>query len=119
MNEYDFLNAIKKAAIDAVDAKKPVRIEVGTVVESNPLKVQLSQKMVLSSMQLMIPRHLTNHKATMTYNFDCSETLEHSHTIKGTTEVTIDNSLKVGDKVLLIRQDGGQKYVIFDKVVDA
>lgn len=118
MNEYDLLNAIKQTALNAVDAKKPVRLEVGTVLTSNPLKIQLTQKLTLSSMQLIIPRHLTKYTVPMTYNLECEEIESHKHKIAGTTSVTIDNSLKSGDKVLLVRQDGGQKYVVFDKVVN-
>lgn len=109
---------MKKAALDAVYAEKPVRIEVGTVLAESPLKVQIGQKIVLSSMQLIVPQHLTNHKVQIQYNFNCKENLEHKHDINGSTEITINNSLKNGDKVLLIRQDGGQKYIVFDKVVN-
>ena len=118
MNEYDLLNAIKQTALEAVETKKPVRIEVGTVISKNPLKIQIGQKIVLSAMQLVIPQHLTNHKVQIKYNFDCKEESEHKHDIEGTTEITINNALKQGDKVLLFRQDGGQKYIVFDKVVD-
>ena len=118
MNEYDLVNGIKKAALEAIDASKPVRLEVGTVLTSNPLKIQLTQKLTLSSMQLVIPRHLSKYSVPMTYNLECEEIEEHKHKITGTTSVTIDNSLKNGDKVLLVRQDGGQKYIVFDKVVN-
>ena len=39
----------------------------------------------------------------------------HSHAVKGTKTITIYNALKKGDKVILIRQQGGQKFLILDK----
>jgi hypothetical protein len=117
MNEYDLVAAMKKAGEQASDAKKPVTVEVGTVITANPIKIQTESKLPLSSMQLIIPESLTKHDVTLTYDLNCSEELDHEHKIKGTTKVTIDNSLKVGDKVILIRQNGGQKYVVLDRTV--
>ena len=117
MNEFDLVNAMKRAGAEANEASKPVTVEVGKVVSANPVKVQVGQQITLSSMQLIIPESLTKHKVSITYDLDCSEELEHEHAIKGTTTVTIDNSLKTGDKVILVRQNGGQKYVVLDRAV--
>lgn len=43
--------------------------------------------------------------------------LTHNHAITGRKKITIHNGLKVNDEVLLIRMQGGQKYIILDKVV--
>ncbi len=42
--------------------------------------------------------------------------LSHDHNITGKKSLTIHNALKNGDKVILIRQHGGQKYVVLDKI---
>ena len=42
--------------------------------------------------------------------------LSHNHTITGTKSLTIHNALKVGDKVILIQVQGGQRYIVLDKV---
>ena len=42
--------------------------------------------------------------------------LSHSHEIEGTKTLTIHNALKNGDKVILIQIQGGQKYIVVDKV---
>lgn len=41
----------------------------------------------------------------------------HSHNVFGTKEITIHNSLKIGDKVYLAMCQGGQDFIIIDKVV--
>ena len=43
--------------------------------------------------------------------------LKHSHNIKGKKKITIHNALAKGDEVILLRQQGGQKYIVVDKVV--
>ena len=39
----------------------------------------------------------------------------HRHAI-GKIEITVHNGLVVGDEVILIRQQDGQKYVVVDKI---
>lgn len=48
----------------------------------------------------------------MTMNFDTT----HHHDIKGRKKIIIHNGLTVGEKVILLRQHGGQKYVVIDRV---
>lgn len=40
----------------------------------------------------------------------------HSHTLSGRKKITIHNSLVVGDKVILIRQQEGQKFIVIDRI---
>lgn len=40
----------------------------------------------------------------------------HNHSISGTRQMTINNALKVGDKVALLRKQGGQSYFILDRI---
>ncbi len=42
--------------------------------------------------------------------------LSHKHDISGKKSCTIHNALKVNDKVILIQVQGGQKYIVLDKV---
>ncbi|MBQ8299894.1 MAG: DUF2577 domain-containing protein [Clostridia bacterium] len=40
----------------------------------------------------------------------------HSHKIKGTKTIVIYNALKINDKVILAQVQGGQDFIILDKV---
>ena len=42
--------------------------------------------------------------------------LTHSHGIKGDKKITIHTALSTGDEVILLKMQGGQKYVVLDKV---
>lgn len=46
-------------------------------------------------------------------------TLTHSHSVTGTKDITINNALTVGESVVLVRMQGGQKYLVLDRVVSA
>ena len=98
------INAMKRAGVEASKASKPVKIEVGTVISISPLKIQISQNITLSKLQLIVPQRFTDHEIEVT--IDSSK-----KTIK------VHNALAKGDSVILLRQDGGQKYVVLDRVV--
>jgi hypothetical protein len=42
----------------------------------------------------------------------------HSHKVKGTINVIVHNALKAGDTVLLLRQNGGQNFIVLDRIGD-
>lgn len=98
----DLLEIIKKTALRAVEASKPCDYCFGRVTSTNPLKISVEQKITLTSAQLIVTRNVTNFKAETTEG----------------VEVTIQNSLKVGEHVILLRQKGGQKFLILDRVVN-
>ncbi|HOL87043.1 MAG TPA: DUF2577 domain-containing protein [Defluviitoga tunisiensis] len=72
-----------------------------------------------------------NSEKTLYFNPGSSNETEESIRVKGTIkgdlyfkekvkhEVTIYNALKVGEKVLLLRVQGGQKYVVLNRLVNA
>lgn len=93
---------IKKAALDAVESTQPVNIVFGTVTSASPLKIQITPKLVLKSGNLVVAARLSKQTAT-----------------GSTGGVTFDNSLKNGDSVILVRIQGGNKYLVLDKVVNA
>lgn len=82
----EWVNVIKNCALEAVDANKPTKIEFGVVESISPLKVLVGQKLALGEEFLVL------------------------------TQTVITNALAVGDKVLLLQMQGGQVYVVVDKL---
>ncbi|MBS6062644.1 MAG: DUF2577 domain-containing protein [Peptostreptococcaceae bacterium] len=124
----DLLEIIKKAAVEAVDAKKPSGLLFGKVISDSPLKVLVEQKMTLTMEQLVLCRNVTDFKVMMTVKHFTedkgggtgdSSYETHKHEYKGKKEFLVHNKLKTGDEVLLLRQQGGQKFIIVDRVVKA
>ncbi len=126
----ELMKTIKQAAVEAVDAQKPAEVCFGKVTSVSPLKIVVEQKMILGEAQLILSRNVTDFKTEVTINIITESSLEmdapisesvqlnlaHTHQITGRKEITIDNSLVVGDLVILIRQQKGQKYFVIDKV---
>lgn len=128
LNYTDLLITLKRAALDAVEASQPVNIVFGKVISASPLKINVEQKLTLSSAQLILTRNVTDFETDMTVNHltenrsggggDASFA-SHNHEYKGRKTFLIHNSLIVGDEVLMLRMQGGQKYIVIDRVVNA
>lgn len=131
LDAKNVLELIKKAAKEAVDASQAADFCYGTVTSASPLKILVEQKMELTSAQLVLCRNVTNYTTTVTVTVDGADWLTedksggtgdsafaaHNHSIKGTKTVIINNALKAGDKVVLIKKQGGQEYLVLDRVV--
>lgn len=111
---------IKLAAKQLMDDGQQCDLRFGTVVSVSPLKVQITNLLTLPQSVLIVPEHLTNYKVNVTLDWKTSEYDSdddiHNHDISGTKTMTINNALKVGDKVALIRKTGGQSYYILDRI---
>ena len=142
MANTELLELMKETAIEAVSSTKPAGVYFGTVTSASPLKINVEQKMTLESAQLILARNVTEHKIEMTvdhfteyegqhvHNYFDSDTGEgasgsanrntdptsHRHAYKGRKTFTVHNGLVKGDKVILLRVQGGQKYVVLDRV---
>ena len=124
----DLLKIIKKAAVDAINASQPSDFCFGKVISASPLKISIEQKMTLGAAQLILTRNVTDYKTKISVDWE-TETKSgglydaafesHSHQISGEKEVTIHNALQFGDDVVLLKQKGGQKYLVLDRVVKA
>lgn len=119
LNATDFYNAMKAAAMNAVEASHPCDFLFGKVTNAAPLQVMVEQKMTLTSAQLVLTRNVTDHSVDVSVDWNTEDANDHNHSIKGINKITIHNGLKVGDEVVLLKKKGGQKYLILDKVVKA
>lgn len=118
LDSNDFLNAVKKAAVEAVEAGKPTDFCFGTVTSISPLKVLIEQRLTLGSAQLMLTRNVIDYSVDITVNWNTDEADLHSHSLSGVKSITVHNGLKIGEEVILLKKKGGQKYLIIDKVVN-
>jgi hypothetical protein len=130
------VEAVKKAAMQAVEASKPSGVYFGTVISASPLKINVEQKMILGSKQLILTRNVTDYAVEMTVDHYTQNETEHAHAVhdtytnggssdptihlhayKGTKVFTVHNGLVNGEKVILLRVPGGQKYVVWDRIL--
>ncbi|MGO4181381.1 DUF2577 domain-containing protein [Paenibacillus sp. TAF43_2] len=94
------LESIKKAGAAAYAAGNPLAVMVGKVIQINPLEVNVDQRFTLSEDFLIIPESLVKYETQL-------QTSE---------KLVIRTGLEAGDAVLMLRVQGGQQFVVLDKV---
>lgn len=117
MPDYnELVKVMKQAGSEAVNAGCPVTICFGKVTNTSPLKVLVDQKMTLGAAQLVLARNVTDYDVDVTVEWETEVANAHKHGILGKKKMKVHNSLIKGDEVVLLRQQGGQKYIIIDRV---
>ncbi|WP_379130950.1 DUF2577 domain-containing protein [Paenibacillus sp. sgz500958] len=94
------LDIIKKASLGAVSNTNPVAFSYGVVTAAEPLQIQVDQRFTLSSHALVLPESVMESKLQV-----------------AGAEVILRRGLEAGDRVLMARMQGGQSYVVLDRVV--
>ena len=123
----ELVETLKRAAVEAIEAKKPVNVYFGEVVSAAPLKINVEQKMVLGESQLILTRNVTDYMTTVTVQWNTEIGVlssdgkttappPHLHGIVGQKNFLMHNALEVGDEVILIRQQEGQKFIVIDRI---
>lgn len=126
-NPNEFLELVKRAAVEAVEAGKPMAVCFGRVTSVSPLEITVDQKTILTEAQLILTNHVRDFAVEMTTLPEFHETEEtaggageaafasHRHEYRGRKKWMIHLALQVGEKVILIRRDGGQKFIVLDR----
>lgn len=125
-NAAELIKVFKKIANEANDAKKPVEVCFGKVQSVAPLKILVDQKLLLEAKQLILSRDVTDYQIDITTLAWLTENrsggggdaafASHNHDIIGRKSIIVHNALIVGDEVILIREQGGQRYIVIDRV---
>ena len=129
MPDYsELLQALKRAAVEAVEVGKPAAFCYGTVTGVEPLQIMADQKLPLGEKQLELTRAVQDYNVDIEISTNTedksggggyAEFAAHKHEIKGCKKLRIYNGLQVGERVLLLRWQGGQKYLVLDRVSPA
>jgi len=94
----DLLSLVKQAAVEAVKASNPVALMTGTVTNINPLEVNVDQRFTLPADFLILPHAMRRKELNI-----------------GGVSYVISDGVQAGDNVLLLRVQGGQKYILLDR----
>jgi hypothetical protein len=131
----NLIRAMQQVTKETAGSTNMAGIIFGTVISVSPLKINVEQRFTLESAQLILSRNVTDHTVEMTVAHFTDEETQHIHAVEdtytggGTSSPTthlhgytgrkkflVHNGLVKGEKVLLFRVQGGQKYVVWDRV---
>lgn len=121
----ELANLIKQIANNSVQANKPTSVKFGVVTKESPLEITIDQKLVLTKEFLVLTRNVTDYEVDMTVDHTTekaqkgggdSAVASHKHAYKGRKTFLVHNKLLKDENVILIGVQGGQSYVVIDRV---
>lgn len=137
----NLLETLQAISAQAANAGEPVELTFGTVTSTEPLIVQVGDKLLLSSKSLIVPQSLTTRAVDVSVSWrtdsgDGPNTQHshsapngqtttdgfsptHTHAVSGKLSMTLHAGFSVGESLLLLKMQGGQRYLILDKAVSA
>ena len=110
------VKVMKQAGVEATNAGGPVTVCFGKVMSTAPLQILVDQKMTLGIAQLVLTRNVTDYETEVAVEWETEVSETHVRMLTEKKKMTVHNALIVGDDVILIRQQGGQKYIVIDRV---
>lgn len=97
---------IKQACREFIENAQMCDLRYGEVVSVNPLRVKVTSNLTIPSSVLIVPEHLTDRVVTVS----------NDGIVEDGQTMVIHNALKIGDRVALLRKQGGQSYFILDRI---
>lgn len=122
---------IKSVAAGLIGTMQLPEVYTGRVIKVNPLEIMLNQQVILPENFLTLTNAVKDHEVDITVSWTTvdnthkhgngnngQDTMEttHNHAVKGRKKITVHNGLTVGEKVVLLRVQGGQNYIVIDRI---
>lgn len=125
----NLVEVIKKAALEAVQASNPTSLVVGVVESVEPLVITVEQRLTLDKDFLILTNQVKEHYVDISLSYSTSSeshshscpdgstsTNTHKHKNNGRKKMLMHYGLKKGEEVLLLKVQGGQKYIVLDRI---
>lgn len=134
MNASMFLKIVQDIAAKVYNNSEPSDIEFGTVESIEPLVIRISEMITLNENQLILTNLVKDFEVDIevshrTVNDDILNTLHdhpgvpqnsfdshHYHDYKGRKKIKIYMGLKIGEGVILLKKQGGQRRLVIDRI---
>lgn len=124
-NDYKrMVSVIKEIVLSTMLACDLSDVIIGEVIATGPLCIKIDSKTVLEEGNIVLTKNTCEWSVDMTVDHHTenaaggggyAEYASHNHGYKGRKTYLVHNQLVVGDKVILIRETGGQRYIALDR----
>lgn len=118
------VDTIKQIALESVGATEPLEVIIGEVVGVEPLEIKIDPKIILQEGNIVLTKNTTEWTMEMSVDHitenrsgggGYAEFASHNHEYKGRKKYLVHNQLVMGDKVILLKETGGQRYIALDR----
>lgn len=124
-SEYmKIVNTIKEIASTVISNGEPMEVIVGEVVSVSPLAIKIDPKLTLPEENIILTKNTSEWTMEMSVDHvtenragggGMAEYASHNHEYKGRKKYLVHNQLVMGDKVIMLKETGGQRYIALDR----
>ncbi|OQB15707.1 MAG: hypothetical protein BWY15_00420 [Firmicutes bacterium ADurb.Bin193] len=103
----ELIHVIQKVVSDVINSIAFTDVCYGEVIQIDPLKVKISNKLIIGNELILLTSNVTEQK--------------HTHNVTGDSEISeaiTAQPLEVGDKILMLKAQRGGLYVVLDRLVN-
>lgn len=117
--------AMKRMANEFDQNREATSLCFGTVKVAKPLTIELDNKLVLEEKYFVLAQHLTNYEIECEIETEEVEGfyVEHEGRHDAQTDggwqmgkILMKNELNAGERVIVVRMDGGQMFAVLDRI---
>lgn len=110
------LKGVKQAAVEAVETQRPFSLIYGEVTSADPLTISVDQDYEIDEDQIILTNAVRDYVVKMEVDHTTETADGHVHGYSGTKEFKVKLALKKGETVIMLRADGGQDFIVLDRV---
>lgn len=107
----DIYEAVKNAVFQVLRSKEFCDMELGEIISLKPMKIKLTDRIVLNENQIMLTDAVTEKTINIAHKH------EETEDVRFPTPIVVRDGLKVGEKVLLLKVQSGQTYVVISRII--
>ena len=89
---------------------------IGQVTSVSPLRVKIDNRYEIDEDFILLTSAVQDFEVEMTVDHVTEQANAHAHGYKGIKKFKVHLALEVGEKVLALRVQNGQKFVIIDRL---
>lgn len=124
-NDYNrIVEAMKGIVVNTLSDLDVSDILVGEVTGVDPLAITVDQKITIPESNILLTKNTCEHTIEMSVDHITEDAsggsgdaayAPHHHEYVGRKKFLVHNGLVLGDKVILLRESGGQRYIALDR----
>ena len=124
-SEYmKIVNTIKEIASNVIANGEPTEVIVGEVVSESPLAIKIDPKLTVPEENIILTKNTCEWTMEMSVDHVTENRAggggmalfeSHNHDYVGRKKYLVHNQLVVGDKVIMLKETGGQRYIALDR----
>ncbi len=121
----DLVSTLRHLIKQTGQAGYPANWFMGVVETVKPLSIRIDQKELLPEAFFWLTDAVRDHDVDIEVSHvaenragggGMAEYASHNHEYKGRKKIRVYNGLHVGEKVLLLQQEGGQRFVVLSRL---